>query len=252
MRAFRQGLKETGYIEGENVAIEYRWTENSVDRLDAMAAEFVGRQVAVIVAMGGSAPAFAVKKATSTIPIVFVVGDDPVKLGLVASLARPGGNLTGVNFFTGELTAKRLELLRTLVPGAARVAVLVNLANASSAETAARDAQSAARAIGLQIQVLNAGTSREIDAAFVVLMRERADALLVGTGPFFTARRFQLVHLATRHAVPAIYTVRQFTEVGGLMSYGASLGDAYSVGGASTGCLIVTSSPFSTKSANLG
>ena len=174
LRAFRQGLKDTGYVEGENVAIEYRWAEGQFDRLPALAAELVRRRVAVIATPEVAAAAFAAKAATTTIPIVFIVGEDPVKLGLVASLARPGGNLTGVNFFVGELTAKRLELLRELVPGAARVAVLVNPANAANAETTLRDVEPAARAMGLQIQILNASTSREIEAAFATFVRRAA------------------------------------------------------------------------------
>ena len=191
------------------MAIEYRWADNQVDRLPALAAELVRRQVAVIVASGGPVAAFAAKAATTTIPIVFIVAEDPVRLGLVASLARPGGNLTGINFFTGELSAKRLELLRELVPGAARVAVLVNPANAANAETTLRDVETAARAMGLQIQVLNASTSREIDAAFATFVRERPDALFVGTDPFFTSRRVQLSHLAACHAIPATYAGRR-------------------------------------------
>ena len=226
LRAFRQGLKETGYVEGENVAIEYRWAEGQIDRLPALAAELVRRQVAVIAATGGTAAALAAKAATTTIPIVFIVAEDPVRLGLVASLARPGGNLTGVNFFNAELAAKRLELLRELVPGAARVAVLVNPANATNAETTLRDVEPAARAMGLQIQVLNASTSREIDAAFATFARERPDALFVGGDAFFTSRRVQLAHLAARHAIPAIYAAREYAEVGGLMSYGANITDA--------------------------
>ena len=205
LRAFRQGLKDIGYVERENVGIEYRWAEGQYDRLPALAAELVRRQVAVIAA-GNLASALAAKAATTTIPVVFLVTEDPVRLGLVASLARPGGNLTGINFLTGELVAKRLELLRELVPGAARVALLVNPANATSTESTLRDAEVAARAMGLQIQILNAGTSREIDAAFATLVRERADALLVGTDTFLTSRRVQLVNLATRHAIPATFS----------------------------------------------
>ena len=174
------------------MAIEYRWAEDQIDRLPALAAELVRRRVAVIAAIGGAAAALAAKAATTTIPIVFTVGEDPVRLGLVASLARPGGNLTGINFFTGELAAKRLELLRELVPAATRVAVLVNPANAATAEATLRDVEAAARAMGLQIQVLNASTSREIDAAFATLARERPDALFVGPDPFFISRRVQL------------------------------------------------------------
>jgi putative ABC transport system substrate-binding protein len=221
---FRQGLKDTGYVEGENVAIEYRWADNQTDRLPALAAELVRRRVAVIV--GNTPSAIAAKAATTTIPIVFIVAEDPVRLGLVASLARPGGNLTGVNFFTGELVAKRLELLRELVPRAARVAVLVNPAG-PDAETTLKDVEPAARAIGLQIPVLNASTSREINAAFATFVRERPDALFVGGDPFFSSRRVQLVHLATLHKVPAIFSNRDYVEAGGLMSYGSNVADAW-------------------------
>ena len=186
LRAFRQGLKEAGFVEGENVAIEYRWAENQFDRLPALAAELVRRQVAVIVTTGGPVAALAAKAATTTIPIVFAVPEDPVRLGLVASLARPGGNATGINFFSEELLAKRLELLRELVPAATRVAVLVNPAKRRT-ETTLRDLEAAARAMGLQIQVVNANTSREIDAAFATFVRERPDALFVTGGPFFSA-----------------------------------------------------------------
>jgi putative tryptophan/tyrosine transport system substrate-binding protein len=226
LRAFRQGLKDTGYVEGENLTIEYRWAENQLDRLPALAAELARRGVAVIATSGGPAAAFAAKTATATIPIVFSTGEDPVKLGLVASLARPGGNLTGVNLVIGELTAKRLGFLRELVPGAARVGVLVNPANTANAETTLRDVEPAARALGLQIQILKASTSPEIEAAFATFMREQPDALFVGNDPFLTSRRVQLVHLATRHAIPATYAVRDFAEVGGLMSYGVNLPDA--------------------------
>ena len=185
LRAFREGLKDSGYVERENVAIEYRWAENQLDRLPELAAELVRRQVAVIAATS-TYSAFAANAATTTTPIVFLVGEDPVRLGLVASLARPGGNLTGINNFTGELTVKRLELLREMVPGAARIAVLVNPANTTT-ETALSDAAAAARVMGLQIQVLNASTSREIDAAFATFVRERPDAVFVGLDVFFIA-----------------------------------------------------------------
>jgi putative ABC transport system substrate-binding protein len=242
-RAFRQGLKDAGYVEGENVVIEYRWAEGQKDRLPGLAAELVRRRVAVIATSGGPAPAFAAKAATTTIPIVFVAGEDPVKLGLVASLARPGGNLTGVNLVISELTAKRLGLLRELVPGAARVAVLVNPANTANAETTLRDVEPAARAMGLQIQVLKASTSREIETAFATFVRERPDALFVGNDAFLTSRRVQLVHLATRHAVPASYTVRDFAEVGGLMSYGVNITDALRQVGVYAGRILKDTKP---------
>jgi len=242
VRGFRQGLKDTGYAEGENVAIEYRWAENQTDRLLALAADLVRRNVAVIAATGGISSAFAAKAATATIPIVFVAGDDPVRLGLVTSLARPGGNLTGVNFFSGELAAKRLELVRELVSAATRVAVLVNPTGPNS-ESTLRDAQSAARAIGLEIQVLNASTSREINLAFATFVRERPDALFVDIDPFFTSRRVQLVHLASHHRVPSTYPGRQFAEVGGLMSYGSNLTDAWRQVGAYTGRILKGAKP---------
>jgi ABC-type uncharacterized transport system substrate-binding protein len=243
LRGFRQGLKETGYIEGENVAIEYRWAENQVDRLPTLAAELVRRSVAVIATTGSPAAAFAAKAATTTIPIVFTVPEDPVRLGLVASLARPGGNLTGINLFIGELTAKRLELLRALMPTAARVAVLVNPANAANTETTLRDVEAAARTMGLQIQVLNASTNREINAAFATFERQRADALFVGIDNFFTDRRVQLANLASRHAIPAAYSGRQYAEVGGLMSYGSNLVDALRQVGAYIGRILKGAKP---------
>src|SRR3954452_9577376 len=227
LRAFRQGLKETGYVEGENLAIEYRWAENQFDRLPALATELVRRQVAVIVTSGGSGPALAAKAATTTIPIVFTVPEDPVRLGLVASLARPGGHVTGINFFSNEVLAKRLELLRALVPTATRVAVLVNPANTANTESTLKDVEPAARAVGLQIQVLNADTSHEIDAAFATIVRERPDALFSASSPYFTSRRVQLVQLAARHAIPATYPGRPYFEVGGLMSYGANVASAW-------------------------
>jgi putative tryptophan/tyrosine transport system substrate-binding protein len=224
--AFRQGLKDTGYVEGENVAIEYRWAENQFDRLPALAGELVRRQVTAIAATGGIHSALAAKAATTTIPIVFNIGDDPVRLGLVASLARPGGNVTGINNFIYELVAKRLALLRELVPEAVRVAVLVNPANAQT-ETTLRDVEAAARAIGLQIRIVDTSTSREIDDAFATLVRDRVDALFIPPDPLFIARRIQMVQLAARHAFPATYPVRDFAVAGGLMSYGTNTADAW-------------------------
>ena len=243
LRAFRQGLKDTGHLEGENVAIEYRWAENQIDRLPALVAELVRRRVAVIATIGGPPAAFAAKAATTTIPIVFLVGEDPARLGLVASLARPGGNLTGVNFFNTELAAKRLELLRELLPTAKRVAVLVNPAEATNTGSVVKDAEGAARAMGLQIEVLNASTSREIDAAFATIVRERPDARFVGPGPFFTARRVQIALLAAIHRVPAIYPGRQYAEAGALMSYGASLADSCRQVGAYAGRILKGAKP---------
>jgi putative tryptophan/tyrosine transport system substrate-binding protein len=242
LRAFRQGLKDTGYVEGENVAIEYRWAENQLDRLPVLADELVRRQVAVIATTGATAVASAAKAATTAIPIVFLTGADPVKSGLVASLARPGGNLTGINILTIELTAKRLELLRELVPAVTRVAVLLNPAGPAP-ETTLRDVETAARAMGLQIQVLNAGTSREINTAFAGFVRERPDALFVGPDPFFISRRVQLVHLASRHAVPAAYTGRDYAVAGGLMSYGSNLMDAFRQVGVYTGRILKGAKP---------
>ena len=226
LRAFREGLKVAGYVEGENVSIEYRAADNRIDRLPELIADLLRRRVAVIAATD-NASARAAKAATSTIPVVFLVGSDPLSLGLIASLARPGGNLTGINFFAAELVAKRLELLRDLVPGATRFAVLVNPADAEVTEVTLRDAQAAARAMNVQIRPLEASSGREIDAAFATFVNERPDALSVGPGPFFTSRRVQLTHLATFHRVPAIYSGRQSAEAGGLMSYGASLTDAF-------------------------
>jgi putative ABC transport system substrate-binding protein len=242
LRGFRQGLKDTGYVEGDNITVIYRWAENQIDRLREMAAELVRRQVAVIAATSTS-PALAAKAATATIPIVFIVAEDPVGLGLVASLARPGSNLTGINFFSSELTAKRLELLRELVPGAARVAVLVNPANAQNTETTLRDVEPVGRALGLQIQVLNASTSREIDAVFATFVRERPDALLSSLDPFLNSRRVQLVNLASRLAVPTAFPNRDFVEIGGLMSYGTNIADAFRQIGVYTGRILKGEKP---------
>jgi putative ABC transport system substrate-binding protein len=225
-RGFHQGLKETGHVEGDNVLITYRWAENKPEQLPELAGDLVRRGVAVIAAIQGPVVVLAARSATQTIPIAFTVADDPVKLGLVASLARPGGNLTGINFISAELTAKRLELLRQIVPEAKRLAVLVNpTASLTQTEAALRDV--AAHAAGLQIQVLNANTTSEIDAAFATFARERPDALFVASSPYFANRRVQLVQLAARHAVAATYVGRQFPEIGGLMSYGADLRDAF-------------------------
>jgi putative ABC transport system substrate-binding protein len=243
LRAFRQGLNEAGFVEGENVAIEYRWAENRFDRLPGLAAELVRRPVAVIIATGGSVPALAVRTATTTIPIVFTVPEDPVKLGLVASLARPGGNATGINFFSEELTAKRLGLLREMVPAAARLAVLVNPANAAVAATMLRDVEAAASVMGLKIQIVNSDTSREIDAAFATFARERPDALFVTGGPFLLSRRVQLALLAARHAVPASFGSREYAEIGGLMSYGTSLTDAHRQAGVYAGRILKGAKP---------
>jgi putative tryptophan/tyrosine transport system substrate-binding protein len=242
LRAFRQGLKDTGYVEGENVAIVYRFAENQIDRLPELGADLVRRKVAVI-ATAGDDVALVAKAATTTIPIVFIASRDPVSLGLVASLARPGGNLTGVNFFGGELAAKRLELLRELVPTAARIAVLVNPASATIVETTLRDVEAAARAMGLQIHILNVSTSREIDAAFATLVLERADALLITADTFLSSRRVQLVNLATRHAIPAAFTQRDFAEIGGLMSYASNITDAWRQAGVYAGRILKGAKP---------
>ena len=236
--AFRKGLNETGYVEGQNVTVEYHWLEGQYDRLPPLMADLVRRRVAVIATPGSNPAALAAKAATTTIPIVFGVGEDPVKLGLVASLARPGGNATGINFFIAEVAAKRLGLLHDLVPKAVRIAVLVNPANATSAEATLRDIPEAARAIGLQIQLLNASTSREIEAAFATLVRERADALFVAPDGFFISRRVQFATLAARHGIPAAYSSREIVEAGGLMSYGTDFLDMFRQVGVYTGRIL--------------
>jgi putative ABC transport system substrate-binding protein len=224
--AFRKGLNETGYVEGQNVMVEYYWLEGQYDRLPSLMADLVGRRVAVIATLVNAA-ALAAKAATTTTPIVFLVSEDPVSLGLVASLARPGGNMTGVNVLFAQLLAKRLGLLHDLVPKAVRVAVLVNPANTANAEATLREIPEAARGLGLQIQVINASTSREIDAAFATVVRDRADALFVAPDAFLISRRVQLATLAARHAIPATYPSREVVEVGGLMSYGTDIVDMY-------------------------
>jgi len=242
IRGFHRGLKETGYVEGDNLTVAYRWAEGQFDRLPTLAADLVHRQVAVI-ATGATAGAFAAKAATTTIPILFVLPEDPVGLGLVASLARPEGNITGVNLLSAEVVAKRFELLRELIPSIARVAVLVNPADAKTTETTLREAEMAARSIGLQVQVARARTIGEIDAAFAAFARERPDALFVGNDPFFTSRRIQLANLASRHAIPITCGTREITEVGGLMSYGASIPDAWRQVGAYAGRILKGAKP---------
>jgi len=238
LRGFREGLKETGYVEGDNVTIVYRWGENRVDRLPELAADLVRRRVSLIVAGGGIRAVFAAKEATTTIPVLFIVSEDPVRLGLVASLARPTGNLTGINFFNAELAGKQLELLRELLPKVARVAVFVNPANPMNAETMTRDVKSAAELIGLQVQLISASSTREIDSAFESFVREPPDALFVGNDAFFNSRRVQVVGLAAHHRIPAIYSGREFSEIGGLMSYGSNIADAYRQDGVYAGRIL--------------
>jgi putative ABC transport system substrate-binding protein len=226
LRGFRQGLKSTGFVENENVTVEYRWAENQPERLPAMAADLVRRRVAVIAATGGNAAVNAAKAATTTIPVLFVTPDDPVKLGMVKSMARPDGNLTGINFLGTELGAKRLELLREMVPAMTRVAVLWNAAEPAS-DVRMSEVQAASSAMGLRSQVFRASSSRDIDLAFAAMARERPDAVLFIPDPVFNGRRMQLVHLASHHGLPAIFWQREFAEIGGLMSYGSSIGDAF-------------------------
>jgi putative ABC transport system substrate-binding protein len=225
MRAFRQGLREVGFVEGENLTVVYRFAEGQNSRLPELAAELVRRRVDVIATFGGAT--LAAKQVTTTIPIVFGLGDDPVRLGLVSSLARPNGNMTGISFLNSEVVAKRMELLRELLPGLARVAVLLNPAFAGNADATLRDVEAAAAALGLEIDTVNASASREINAAFARFARNKPEALLVSGDPFFNARRVQLVHLASRYAIPATFPNRDFVHAGGLMSYGANIGDAW-------------------------
>jgi putative tryptophan/tyrosine transport system substrate-binding protein len=240
---FRKGLNETGYVEGKNVTVEYHWLEGQYDHLPALMADLVRRRVAVIATPASPPAALAAKAATATIPIVFGVGDDPVKLGLVASLARPGGNATGINFFQQEVVAKRLRLLHDLVPKAVRVAVLVNPGNALIAESTLRDVQQAAPTLGLQIQILKATTIGEIDAAFATLAREHPDALFVAPDVFFASRRVQFATLAARDRVPAAYTNPDYIAAGGLMSYGTDVADTYHQVAVYTGSILKGAKP---------
>jgi putative ABC transport system substrate-binding protein len=239
---FRKGLSENGYTDGQNVTVEYHWLEGQSDRLPGLMADLVRRRVAVIAAPGG-VPALAAKAATATTPIVFGVGGDPVQLGLVTSLARPGGNVTGINFFSTEVVAKRLRLLHDLVPNAARVSVLVNPANASAAESTLREVQEAAPTLGLQVQILNASTIGEIDAAFAALARERPDALFVTGDAFFVSRRVQLAILAAHDRILAVYSIRDHVAAGGLMSYGTDLADMFHQVGVYTGSVLKGAKP---------
>jgi putative ABC transport system substrate-binding protein len=227
LRGFRQGLSEDGYAEGRNVAIEYRWAENQLDRLPELAGDLVGRGVNVIVASGGQPVNFAAKAATTSIPVMFLSAQDPVKVGLVSSLARPIGNLTGINFFNGEVAAKQFELLHEMLPKAGRVAVLVDPTAQENTEATLQDLAAATRVSGIQIQVLKAANSRDIDVAFETIAREHLEGVFVEQSPFFNSRRVQLTQLAARYMVPAAYPGREFTEVGGLISYGSDIADAY-------------------------
>jgi len=241
--AFRKGLNDAGYVESQNVAVEYHWLEGQFDRLPALMADLVRRRVAVIATPAGNFAAQAAKAATTTVPIVFGVAEDPVKLGLVASLARPGGNATGINYFAQEVTAKRLGLLHDLVPKAVRVAVLVNPANVPATESTLRDLPEAARAIGLQIQVLKASTRSEIEAAFATLVRNRAEALYVAGDTFFTSRRVQFATLAANYRIPASYPTREAVEAGGLMGYATDRVDMCRQVGAYTGQILKGANP---------
>jgi len=243
VNAFRQGLGERGYFEGKNVTIEYRWAEGHYNRLPALATELVSRQVAVIAATGGDASALAAKGATATIPIVFTIGGDPVQLGLVASLNKPSGNLTGVTFIFAELGSKRLELVRQLIPDVTAIAMLVN-PNFPPTSAEVRDVQvGAARSLALQINVLNASTESEIDTAFATIVQQKADALIVGSDPFLLGQRDQLVRLAARYAVPTIYFTREFVDAGGLMSYGPNLANGYRQAGVYAGQILHGAKP---------
>ena len=241
--AFRQGLGETGYVEGQNVVIEYRWTEDQYNRLPDLAADLIRHHVNVIATLFTIPAALAAKATTSTIPIVFSVGDDPVKHGLVSSLSRPGGNATGINFFSSEVTAKRQGILRELLPKATRIGVLVNPNNVEITEKTVKDVNAAADALGLQIQILKASNGNEIDAAFTSLVSSRVDGLLVGADAFFVSRRVQIAILAARHVVPAIYTVGDYAEAGGLISYGTDVADSVRQQGVYVGRILKGTKP---------
>jgi len=243
LRGFRQGLREAGYAEGDNVTLVHRWAENKIDHVPELVADLVRRQVAVILVTGNTTAVLSAKAATATIPILFIVPEDPVRLGLVASLARPGGNLTGINFFNTELVAKQLAFLHELVPRAARVAVFINPASVANAEALEREVQPAARAMGLQIQILRVSTSREIDSAFATFAREPPDALFVGNDAFFNSRRVQFVQQAAHHRLPAIYTGREYCEHGGLISYGTNIADAFRQAGVYAGQILKGAKP---------
>jgi len=243
LRAFRGGLAETGHVEGQNVAIDFRLAEGQLDRFPSLAADLVRRQVSLIAVPGSAAAALAAKAATTTIPIAFGVPEDPVKLGLVASVPRPGGNATGINFFTAEVMAKRLGLLHELVPAAARLAVLINPANVGRGPLTRAELEPAAGVLGLRLQFYDASTNQEIDAAYARLVHERPDALFVSSDVFFTSRRVQLISLAARHALPAAYSVREFVEAGGLMSYGTNITDMYRQVGVYSGRILKGEKP---------
>jgi putative ABC transport system substrate-binding protein len=243
LRGFRRGLEESGHTEGRSVAVEYRWGESQMDRLPDLVADLVSRHVDVIVASGGIIGAFAAKAATSNIPIVFLAAQDPVKLGLVGSLARPGGNLTGVNFLNTELAAKQFELLREILPQARRIAVLVNPADQTNTEAALNDVDTAAAANSVQIKVFNASNSSEIDAVFETIAQERFDGLFIEQNPFLNSRRVQLVQLAAHYNIPAVYSGREYAEVGGLISYGSDIAEAYRQVGLYCGRILKSAKP---------
>jgi len=243
LRGFRQGLEQAGFIDGQNVAIEYRWGENQMDRVPDLVADLVHRQVDVIVASGGTPVTFAAKSAATKIPVVFLAAQDPVKLGLVSSLARPEGNLTGINFFNTELAVKQFELLHEMLPGAARIAVLVDPADQTNTEPVVREIEAAARANSVNTEIFKANNSREIDATFEAIAREHLNGIFVEQSPFLNARRVQIVQSAARYAIPAVYSGREFTEIGGLISYGSDIAEAYRQVGSYCGLILKGAKP---------